>query len=96
MASSLAQSDSSSASFVLISSRMVPISEISGSMVRDKIDCVKRSDADVLVCNDGGCTLNITGAMHRHGIRTPTKHIAEIIAEGLGLMPSIDMEASHA
>lgn len=61
--------------------------QISGAMVRDKIDCVKRSGAEALVCNDGGCTLNIAGALHRDGVNIPTKHIAEIIAEGLGLMP---------
>ncbi|MBI1369671.1 MAG: Fe-S oxidoreductase [Planctomycetes bacterium] len=61
--------------------------EISGSMVRDKIGCVKDTGASVLVCNDGGCALNITGAMHRAGMPITTKHIAEIIAEGLGLMP---------
>jgi L-lactate dehydrogenase complex protein LldE len=60
--------------------------QISEAMVRDKVDCVKRSGADVLVCNDGGCTLNIAGMLHRDGASTPTLHIAEIIAEGLGLM----------
>lgn len=61
--------------------------QISGAMVRDKVDCVKRSGADVLVCNDGGCSLNITGSLHREGVPVTTKHIAEIIAEGLGLLP---------
>ncbi|QNN22198.1 (Fe-S)-binding protein [Planctomycetales bacterium ZRK34] len=61
--------------------------EISGTMVRDKVDCIQRSGARVLVCNDGGCALNITGSLHREGVPMTTKHIAEIIAEGLGLMP---------
>ena len=60
---------------------------ISGAMVGDKVDCVERSGAEVLVCNDGGCTLNIEGALHRRARPVVTKHIAEIIAEGLGLMP---------
>ena len=60
--------------------------QISGAMVRDKIDCIKRSGADALVCNDGGCTLNIAGMLHRDGASIPTMHIAEIIAEGLGLL----------
>jgi len=62
--------------------------EISGDLVRDKVDCVQRSGAKVLVCNDGGCALNITGSMQREGKVVTTKHIAEIIAEGLGLMPT--------
>ena len=65
----------------------VKFPEISGSLVRDKTDCIRRTGADVLVCNDGGCALNITGSLHREGSPIMTKHIAEIIAEGLGLMP---------
>ena len=65
----------------------VKFPEISGSLVRDKTDRVRESGADVLVCNDGGCSLNITGRLHREGADIPTMHIAEIIAEGLGLMP---------
>lgn len=61
--------------------------EISGAMVRDKVDCIRRSGARTLVCNDGGCTLNIAGSCHREGVEVGVKHIAEIIAEGLGLMP---------
>jgi L-lactate dehydrogenase complex protein LldE len=61
--------------------------EISRAMVRDKVECIGRSGADVLVCNDGGCTLNIAGMLHRDGVQILTKHIAEIIAQGLGLMP---------
>lgn len=61
--------------------------QISGSMVRDKVDCIRRSTADVLVCNDAGCSLNITGSLHRENVAVRTKHIAEVIAEGLGLLP---------
>ncbi|MHC4993665.1 MAG: (Fe-S)-binding protein [Planctomycetota bacterium] len=61
--------------------------EISGSMVADKVSCVSDTGADVLVCNDGGCALNIEGALRRNGKAVTTKHIAQIIAEGLGLMP---------
>ncbi len=61
--------------------------EISGSLVRDKVECIQKTGAETLVCNDGGCALNICGSMHRSGIKTPTKHIAEIIAEGFGLLP---------
>lgn len=61
--------------------------EISQSMVLDKITCIGKTGAKTLVCNDGGCSMNITGMMHRHQMTVDTKHIAEIIAEGLGLMP---------
>lgn len=67
----------------------VKFPEISGSLVRDKVECIRRSGADVLVCNDGGCALNITGSLHREQVPVLTKHIAEVIAEGLGLMPVV-------
>ncbi len=40
------------------------------------------------MCNDGGCALNITGCMNREKVPVQTKHLAEIIAESLGLMES--------
>ena len=64
----------------------VKFPEVSGSMVRDKIDCVRRTGAATLVSNDGGCTLNIEGACARDGMDVRIVHIAEVIAEGLGLM----------
>ena len=67
----------------------VKFPEISGSLVRDKAQCIQRTGAGTLVCNDGGCALNITGCLHREGIDVQTKHIAEVIAEGLGLMPAV-------
>jgi L-lactate dehydrogenase complex protein LldE len=61
--------------------------EISGAMLEDKIACITDTGADVVVCNDGGCSMNISGGCHRHGVNVRFKHLAEIIAEGLGLMP---------
>ena len=59
---------------------------ISGAMLRDKAACIADSGADVVVCNDAGCTMNIAGYCHRQGMDVRFMHIAEIIAEGLGLM----------
>ncbi len=60
--------------------------EVSGAMVRDKVQCLAGTGAPVVVCNDGGCTMNIAGSAHRENAGLRFKHIAEIIAEGLGLM----------
>jgi L-lactate dehydrogenase complex protein LldE len=67
----------------------VKFPEVSGSLVNDKTACVAATGAQVLVCNDGGCAMNITGALHRQKSPVVTKHLAEIIAEGLGLMPIV-------
>jgi L-lactate dehydrogenase complex protein LldE len=57
--------------------------EISGSMVRDKVDCIRATGARMLVCNDGGCTMNIEGAMRRQGVNLPVKHIVQILDEAM-------------
>ena len=57
----------------------VKFGDISGAMVKDKIDCVKATGANLLICDDGGCTLNIAGALRREGINVEVKHIAELL-----------------
>ncbi len=57
----------------------VKFGEISGAMVQDKIDCVKATGANTLICNDGGCTLNIAGAMHRQGVDIQVEHVASML-----------------
>jgi L-lactate dehydrogenase complex protein LldE len=52
---------------------------ISGALVKDKVDCVERTGAEVLVVNDGGCSLNIAGHMHRRGSPIRVMHIAQIL-----------------
>ena len=58
---------------------------ISGAIVEDKVNCIKASGAAVTVCNDAGCTMNISGMCHRSGVETKVKHMAELMAEALGL-----------
>jgi L-lactate dehydrogenase complex protein LldE len=58
---------------------------ISGAIVEDKIDCVAATGANTLICNDAGCTMNIAGMLHRRGQQTRVKHIAEIMAEAMGI-----------
>lgn len=60
--------------------------EISGAMVRDKTACIAETQAPTVICNDGGCAMNIAGALHREGSEVKLKHLAELIAEGLGLL----------
>jgi len=58
---------------------------ISGAIVEDKVKCIADTQANTLVCNDAGCTMNIAGMCHREGMKTQVKHIAELIAEAMGL-----------
>src|SRR5579884_2028648 len=61
---------------------------ISGAIVEDKVQCIAATGARTLVCNDAGCTMNISGMCHRDGLPVQTKHIAELIAEAMGLETS--------
>lgn len=64
--------------------------DISGEMVRDKVNCIAKTNADTVISNDAGCTMNIAGACRRQGTNVGFKSLAEIIAEGLGLMDRVD------
>jgi L-lactate dehydrogenase complex protein LldE len=58
---------------------------ISGAIVEDKVNCIAATKASTTVCNDAGCTMNISGMCHRAGVETKVTHVAELIAEALGL-----------
>jgi L-lactate dehydrogenase complex protein LldE len=58
---------------------------ISGAIVDDKIKCIAETHAGTTICNDAGCTMNIAGMCHRHHVPTRVQHIAELIAEAMGI-----------
>jgi L-lactate dehydrogenase complex protein LldE len=58
---------------------------ISGAIVEDKVNCIAATQARTLVCNDAGCSMNISGMCHRTGVDVKTRHIAELMAEAMGL-----------
>ncbi|HEV7302037.1 MAG TPA: (Fe-S)-binding protein [Tepidisphaeraceae bacterium] len=62
---------------------------ISGAIVQDKIDCINKSGAATVVCNDAGCSMNIAGMCHRTGSNARVRHFAELMADAMG----IDMTA---
>jgi L-lactate dehydrogenase complex protein LldE len=60
---------------------------ISGGMAADKAADIAASGAATVVCNDAGCTMNIAGACRRRGMNhVRFVSLAELIAEGLGLL----------
>lgn len=61
----------------------VKYGNISGAMVNDKVACIRATGADTLVCNDGGCSMNIAGACRRQGLDIRVRHIAEILNEAM-------------
>lgn len=54
--------------------------EVSGGMVRTKIDSIMRTGADVVVSIDSSCLMQIEGAIRRAGAPIRTMHLAEVLA----------------
>ncbi len=60
---------------------------ISGGILQEKIDSIRKSGADVVVASDVGCLMHIAGGLSRQGIATRTMHIAELLAKSFAPIP---------
>ena len=58
----------------------VKMSEISTAMLEEKIDYVKRSQANTVIAGDTGCIMHMQGGLRRAGIDVQVVHIAEVLA----------------
>jgi L-lactate dehydrogenase complex protein LldE len=58
----------------------VKFAELSGAMVRTKIEAIERTGADTVVSLDPSCLLQIQGALSRAGSPIRTMHLAEVLA----------------
>lgn len=55
--------------------------QISGSILQEKIDCIKKCEADVIVATDMGCLMHMAGGLSRQKVSVKTMHIAEVLAQ---------------
>jgi L-lactate dehydrogenase complex protein LldE len=58
----------------------VKMADISGAMVCDKIEGIKRAKADMVVACDSSCLMQIAGALKRQGSPIKTMHLAQLLA----------------
>ena len=58
----------------------VKFPEISGGMVRTKIDSILRTGAEIVVSIDSSCLMQLEGAMRRASAPVRTMHLAEVLA----------------
>ena len=58
----------------------VKFPEISGGMVRTKIEAIEKTGADTVVSIDSSCLMQIQGALSRAGSKIRTMHLAEVLA----------------
>lgn len=57
----------------------VKMSDISGAMVQDKCDAVMATGATRLLSSDGGCLMNIAGALGHQHRPLPAEHLATFL-----------------
>ena len=58
----------------------IKYAQISGGILQEKLDCIKRSGAEVVVASDMGCLMQINGGLSRQRLPVRTMHLAELLA----------------
>ena len=53
---------------------------VSGAMLEEKLQCLKKTRAEICTACDTSCLMQIQGGMHRQGMAMRTAHIAQILA----------------
>lgn len=61
----------------------VKMGAVSAAMLDAKLDAIDRSGAAAVTATDVSCLMHIGGGLHRRGSRVRTRHIAEVVADGL-------------
>lgn len=61
----------------------VKMPEISGAMLKDKVENIERADADVIVTGDASCLTQMNGGLSRNDSAKRVVHIADFLADGL-------------
>lgn len=64
--------------------------ELSGGMLQDKLKQLGDTGASLVISNEAACTLQMAGGARRAGLRLRFRHVAELLAESLGLLEPID------
>jgi L-lactate dehydrogenase complex protein LldE len=64
----------------------VEFPELSGAMLNDRLDEFAATGARLVICNESACALQMMGGARRRGLPLRFKHLAECLAESLGLL----------
>jgi len=56
--------------------------DISGALVKDKVQSFLDSPAELLIVSEPGCLLNIGGYLHRHHPEKRVMHLAQFLTQG--------------
>ena len=58
----------------------IKMSEISGAMLKDKMNNIETSDAEFIITGDASCLMHINGGLSRAGSKKRVVHVAEVLA----------------
>jgi L-lactate dehydrogenase complex protein LldE len=61
----------------------VKYADISGAMLQDKLDNIRKSGADTLVACDSSCLMQVAGGMEKQGVNVRPMHLAQLLDESL-------------
>ena len=64
----------------------VDFADVSGAMLREKLSVLGATGAGLVVCDEGGCAMQLVGGARRAGLPLRFVHVAELLAERLGLL----------
>jgi L-lactate dehydrogenase complex protein LldE len=67
----------------------VKMDKISAAMLDRKLDAIEATGADLVIATDVSCLMHIGGGLHRRGSRVQARHVAEVLASGLGSDPDV-------
>ena len=56
--------------------------DISGAMLADKVDDIRRTGAGAVVACDSSCLMQIGGGLRAKGLSTRAVHLAELLDDG--------------
>ncbi len=54
--------------------------DVSGAMLEEKLQCLRKTQAEICTACDNSCLMHLQGAMHRQRMAMRTEHIAQILA----------------
>lgn len=54
--------------------------DVSSAMLEEKLDCLKKTQAEICTACDNSCLMHLAGALHRQRLPMRACHIAEILA----------------
>ncbi len=57
--------------------------DISGAMLQDKIDNIRRTGADAVVACDSSCLMHIAGGLEKQGLAVRPMHLAQLLDEAM-------------